>query len=421
MTRPPALITTEEADRGLDRLRADRDLISERLVALDDHPGQRFLDGAALTGDSRRRWAETKSAIGTLWARFGLYRGVLDRAEQTRNRRGRPGEEELAELTELLRGQPVELPVVAAPTAPASLTASGTERVSVAELVDRMNADYATVSAVLDSADRTWSLLASRLDPLTAALGAANSLAGVLGVAGAPGSTAAAELAEVDADLHRLRSDVLSDPLVAHDGLDRRLVEVQTVLDRVTGQLTALQRVRDDYPGLRAELAGRLDALAELARRWRQLAGEVRVKIAGQPLEVPDVVAGAGGADPVTGWLAELDQLHHQLAWTELAGRITEVTVEIGAAGTELTTAVGNLTGLLDRRTELRGRLGAYRAKAGALGHGEDPELAELHHRADDLLRTAPCDLRAATVAVTGYQRAVLAITEPAERGEPRR
>jgi len=75
---------------------------------------------------------------------------------------------------------------------------------------------------------------------------------------------------------------------------------------------------------------------------------------------------------------------------------------------------LANLTGLLDRRAELRGRLEAYRAKATGRGHAEDTELVALHRRAHDVLFTAPCDLRAATLAVTRYQRAVLDRTEEA-------
>jgi hypothetical protein len=73
---------------------------------------------------------------------------------------------------------------------------------------------------------------------------------------------------------------------------------------------------------------------------------------------------------------------------------------------------VANLTGLLDRRTELRGRLEAYRAKATRLGHAENPALSALHRAAHDVLFTAPCDLPEATRAVGRYQQAVLDLAE---------
>ncbi|WNV86522.1 hypothetical protein [Umezawaea sp. Da 62-37] len=80
------------------------------------------------------------------------------------------------------------------------------------------------------------------------------------------------------------------------------------------------------------------------------------------------------------------------------------------AAGCRELVAV--LTGLLDRRAELRGRLEAYRAKATRLGHAEDPALSALHRDAHDVLFTAPCDLPEATRAVGRYQRAVLDLVE---------
>ena len=73
---------------------------------------------------------------------------------------------------------------------------------------------------------------------------------------------------------------------------------------------------------------------------------------------------------------------------------------------------VANLAGLLDRRTELRGRLEAYRAKATRLGHAEHPTLSALHRAAHDVLFTAPCDLPEATRAVGRYQQAVLDLAE---------
>jgi hypothetical protein len=61
-------------------------------------------------------------------------------------------------------------------------------------------------------------------------------------------------------------------------------------------------------------------------------------------------------------------------------------------------------------REELRGLLGAYKAKAARLGAAEDGVLAQRYDRARDLLWTAPCDLAAAADAVSGYQQAVLAV-----------
>ncbi|MEV4679013.1 hypothetical protein AB0K34_45840, partial [Actinomadura sp. NPDC049382] len=76
----------------------------------------------------------------------------------------------------------------------------------------------------------------------------------------------------------------------------------------------------------------------------------------------------------------------------------------------------GVIRGLLDRREELRGRLEAYRAKAARLGHAEDAELARIYEQARELLWTSPCDLRKATVSLSGYQRAIMSRAKGAER-----
>ena len=61
--------------------------------------------------------------------------------------------------------------------------------------------------------------------------------------------------------------------------------------------------------------------------------------------------------------------------------------------------------GLLDRRTELKGRLRAYAAKAARLGLAEDPDLLSSRGTASGLLAQQPCDLRAVTQAVVDYQQ----------------
>jgi hypothetical protein len=61
--------------------------------------------------------------------------------------------------------------------------------------------------------------------------------------------------------------------------------------------------------------------------------------------------------------------------------------------------------GLLDRRSELKGRLTAYQAKAARLDLGEDRDLLACSRIASGLLSRRPCDLRAVTRAVADYQQ----------------
>jgi len=63
--------------------------------------------------------------------------------------------------------------------------------------------------------------------------------------------------------------------------------------------------------------------------------------------------------------------------------------------------------GLLERRDELRGRLGAHLALAVRLGIAEDVVIAARHRVAHELLWTKPCDLGAATRALVAFQQSV--------------
>jgi serine protease Do len=71
------------------------------------------------------------------------------------------------------------------------------------------------------------------------------------------------------------------------------------------------------------------------------------------------------------------------------------------------TKAVERLAGWLAERDSLRGRLGAYQAKANDAGLAEDVRLAAAYRRAHDLLYRSPTDIPAARAAVQDYMLAV--------------
>src|SRR5439155_12599799 len=119
--------------------------------------------------------------------------------------------------------------------------------------------------------------------------------------------------------------------------------------------------------------------------------------------------------------LADLDRLHREQRWVQLAddaAALQRAATRARQRADELRDAAD---GLLARRDELRGRLEAYRAKAARLGYAEHDALTALHAQARDLLWTAPCDLRAATRVVFAYQQAVAALPvqrQPGQQGD---
>jgi hypothetical protein len=161
-------------------------------------------------------------------------------------------------------------------------------------------------------------------------------------------------------------------------------------------QLTAGRAYGVRLPAIEAALASIAATLAE-ARRQRAL---IVRKIASPVPEVPAL--DDGPADR----LAALPALRDKGRWADLLAELDELERAVATATEQAQAVQRAVVAPLDRRDELRGRLGAYQAMAGRHGHAEDPDLDELYRRAYDLLWTAPCDLVEAEAATMRYVRA---------------
>ncbi|MEU8583980.1 hypothetical protein [Streptomyces abikoensis] len=413
-------LSREEVDRALARLGAEHEAVESSLLALQDHAGRRLLEGAELTGVTRSRWESTELLITQLWVYFDAYTDALEAARELRGRRRWPTSGELSELTDLLRGTAVTLP--AGPPQAGLVTlgvaARLSERLSLTELVERMNSWYAQALDVLVIADAVWSALPTRIDLLAAELGRVRSLAHSVGVL--PGEHPAGDdLERLTMELAALRSEVISDPLVfwtgappssapggrpdtaRYDRAERALEdvrrEVEAVLDVRQDAERRLMRVRD--------VLSRADRTLGEARRARM---EVLSKIAAY--EVP-VVSG-----PPTVLYEQLEtavEYRRRAAWHRLSPLLEGLERH---AEEELLRARESLTAVtapLAVRAELRGRLDAYKAKAARLGLAEDGLVVERYDVARRMLWSAPCDLVAAEQAVLRYQRAVAGAPAP--------
>ncbi|MCX4757579.1 hypothetical protein [Kitasatospora purpeofusca] len=420
----PAL-SREEVDRALARLGAERDAVESALLSLQDHPGLRLLDGAGLTGRTLERWSVVGQGLPLLWALFDRYSEALASARAVRARRAKPGGPELAELSELLTGDAVTVPG-GAPDGPQRLGAPArlVERVSLEELMERMNSWYATVLEVVSAADAVWTALPARIDLLIAELRRVQTLAASLGVRSGT-HPLGDDLEALDADLEGLRAEVRADPLAlwrparvpaqrgtVPDGgasaLPSGVVDTERfdragrALDGVRQELENLLRLRDDaeerLQGV-GDLLQRADATLAEARRAR---GEVLAKIAAT--EVPAV---PGPASALRERIVLALELRQNGQWYRLAPLLDALE---DAAAKELARARQSLTEVtqpLAVRAELRGRLDAYKAMAARLRVSEDPVVLERYEKARWLLWSAPCDLRAAAGAVARFQQAL--------------
>jgi hypothetical protein len=406
----------DEVDRALARLGAEHEAIETSLLALQDHAGRRLLEGADLTGVTKERWESADASITLLWAYFDAYADALRSAREIRSRRRWSSREDLAELTELLRGESVTVAGSATATANAPTLHGGSsklsERFSLVTLVERMNELYATSLDMVVAADAVWSALPARIDLLSAELHRTRHLAHSVGVR--PGEHPAGDdLERITRTLTSLREQVISDPLAfwrpaqgssapgggkpdttAYDREARALEDVRREIDAV---LTVRQDAEARLVRLR-DLLSRADRTLAEARIAR---GEVLAKIAAT--EVPVV---SGPPTALQEQLATAAEYRRHGQWHRLSPLLESLEQK---AEDELLRARESLTAVtapLAVRAELRGRLDAYKAKVARHGLAEDPFLIERYDAARRMLWSAPCDLRVAEQAVLRYQHA---------------
>lgn len=414
------VLDRDEADRALARLGAEHKAVEESLLALQDHAGRGLLEGAGLTGTTAGRWAATERAITLLWTCFDACTGVLRAAHEVRARRRTPGDEDLAELTELLRGPSVTVPDATDPSGKLS------ESLSPERLMERMNALYAESLDTVVSADAVWSALPARIDLLAAELHRTRSLAHSVGVR--PGEHPAAdELAAITGELTALRAEVVADPLAfwrpasgsSAPGGGRpdtaRYDRAARALEEVRREIEAVLQVRQDSETRLLRLRDLLSRADRTLAEARTARVEVLSKIAAS--EVPVV---SGPPTVLQERLATAAQYRRHAQWHRLSPLLEALERE---AEEELLRARDSLTAVtapLAVRAELRGRLDAYKAKVARHGLAEDPLLIERYDAARRMLWSAPCDLRVAGEAVLRYQRtAAELLTPPAGDAPP--
>ena len=96
-----------------------------------------------------------------------------------------------------------------------------------------------------------------------------------------------------------------------------------------------------------------------------------------------------------------------QGAWPEARDALRQWTARVGALLDQARQIGAQNHAPIDARNQLRGLLGAYRAKAGQLGLIEDPELSDLFRRAREELYSAPTDIDRAAELVSRYRSAL--------------
>ncbi len=385
----------EVLDHALNGVRGEADRIRLRLADLEQHVGYRLLRDADLVGGTRERWERADVRLHRLWTVHDAFALVLDRANHVRELGGEDPQNELAFL---LRGESVTLSLEPRSLAERGLLDPDTERITTADAVARMSADYEAATEVISAVETAWDVLHPRLAELENMWQEVCTLS---------------DQVELDEDEHeelreqlfRVGETVRRDPLslVVGTRVDTSsLGHLRGLLVRTRGELRDALRMRDSYTQSVAHLVSAIDDVEQVLRHARELRARVVAKIS-EPVaaDVPDPVPGLRAA------LMEMDVLRSRSDWRELGARLGRVQHAVHEASDAAHGCEANLSELFARRAELRGRLDSYRARAVRLGLAEHERLTGLHGRAHGELWKAPCDLREATRALNAYQRSL--------------
>jgi hypothetical protein len=373
-----AVLTTDEVDRELASRTKEVASMSATLVELDSHAGLAHVRRYPPTGVTAQRWTTIEKSLSQLWDDLGRMTSILESAQTLRARRSKPDDDDRAELTRLLRERPLEVSRQLIPLAQRQISGPGeaVEYVGLADTAERMHSIYPAVIEFLDAVDGINSLIAKRLAPSQQRLDEA----------GAAGPKELAELMAVSA----------TDPLsLTERDVEKRVVAIADRIERQSSELAALAALQANWPDALAETASQLDTLRDVTQHAAQVRTHAEQVVLAGPIPVHD------DAEPAL--QAELRSITtpDPPALLSLQRRI-EAALRAAREHEQLA------QGLLDRRSELKGRLTAYEAKAARLGLGEDPDLLASSRIAAGLLSRRPSDLRAVTRAIMDYQQLIV-------------
>ncbi len=369
---------TDEIDRVIASRTKEVEAMSATLIELESHPGLEHVRRYRPTGLTAQRWEVVEKELAELWEDLGRMTSILDSARAVRGRRNNVDDDDRAELTRLLFGRPLEVSRQRIPLGKRTITgpAEAVESVGLAVLAERMHADYPAVAEFFDAVDAVNSLIAERLGPTQDRLDEA-------GVAGPP---EIGELLQISA----------TDPLsLTPQDVERRVNAIVEIVDRRSAEFADLAALQANWPDAVATTAMQLDALRDAVQRAARVRAHVEEAVVSGPL--PE----HGNAEPELRATLESITAPDPAALRSLRQRI-DAALRVVEEDEQLA------QGLLDRRSELKGRLVAYQAKAARLGFGEDPDLLASGRIAAGLLSRQPCDLRAVTRAITDYQQLIV-------------
>jgi hypothetical protein len=387
--------STEQLDARISELRGALAEVERALVELDGNPTRELLAATALSGETAERWQRADQELALLWKWFLAVTDLLAAATQRRGSKSSLPPAQLESLATELSRPAAE--ILGDTPLPGALRASG-RPVSPGALIAAMTRSAQEIERVVKDTETAWDQLVPRLAELEARAAAVERAALNGGVRAPNDLTVARRL------IGELRRQCTADPLSVRG--DPAAAIAQAVERAQAGVQEAVLARGELDERMASSLAEAQQAIEELERaRGRQC--ESAQKVSGGEA----VLAGIEGA---AGELQALLATLRDAAAAAAAGDREGAARSLAAVGQRSPAVLerarslcANAGGDLATRDELRGRLDAYRAKAGAIGRGEDLGLEELYRQAIGELYSAPCDLARCTTLVVAYQRAL--------------
>ncbi|HUJ64923.1 MAG TPA: hypothetical protein VLX59_05275 [Acidimicrobiales bacterium] len=392
--------TRNRIDEALAQAQAEVAKLGTALFDLDSEKERRRAELPPLTGSTEAAWNLTGSQLSVLWAWYQALAGMV---EMIADQRKAPGlrQADLNGIWTLLCTPSVEIPEDSRQLAQECLPESDRlpEKVPWAVLVRVISAVYQRVAETVTSIFAVRDVALPRVQQLDQALRDAANRTSSLGLR-LPNQARA-----VLRQLEDLQQQLNSDPL----SVDVEMIPILAdEVERARGDLMTATDSMANVGERLAALGSALDAAVEEIRDAEDAVETARAKIEGLNVRTVDVASLESSVRDLRGELGEVAELASEdRPGADRAARILDAKV------TALRSEAGRLSAAaaepMATRQELRGRLDAYRAKAYALGRGEDTHLDRLYRAARQILYTAPCDLAAAERRLEAYQSAVLA------------
>jgi hypothetical protein len=393
-------LTLNGLDQRIAELRSLLDLTTARLIELDADVTRQLLEvSSSLRGRTLMEWTDASRRHADLWRGQFALEGALSRVAETRGRRRSLPQAELQRVDGLLEGVNVEMPGSNEGSRPRLTEPSvPVVRMTIEGAMQHMSTDYEFVANLVARVADVWGATTERLQELARQLALLEEQADALG-ARLPNGFGAVRRAIVDAI-----AGARDDPLEYDPGA------TQAAEERVQRISLALEEAMAEH----AKRAADLTAAAGAVRDGLEAVAALRDQLDQWSEKVVVPESTRSEVDRLARHLNEAAQESERL-------RRLRSPVEGGALRRRAESLLGDVHALaaaegsrLAVRSELRGILDAYRAKAQALGQAEDLVLEGLFVQVQEALYSAPCDLEAARQLVEEYRRAV----RPS-RGEP--